>query len=169
MIKKLLLSGMLFLATTAFAKDSYQINPAVQPPTSPGIPSAATGHWRSSLVIGFELQMVVGQYYVSQGWGVATCGTLLRVDAAVPKVNPNESVHGRVNYFDANAGAVPTGVPFNMIKVFRPGLVGTFTLNSYDPSTDTISVTFTSTNGPNGTFTLYRDLLMPKLVPLNPC
>ena len=131
------------------------------------VPTSATGFWKSNAVYGFEFSLAVGKYYVNQ-YGFPTCGMTIRLDAAVPL--PNESVHGRAYLFKSSGEPINYNLPMVLRRVTRPGLLGFVTINSYNPSTDTLTVTTNLYNGgPSGTYTMYRDVLAPFITAVPPC
>jgi len=134
-----------------------------------GVSANATGYWRTSAAPGFEIILVSGRYYYNQ-YGFPTCGMVLRVDAAVPKTVPNESIYGRAQRIESNGTAIPYGTVMNLLKPFKPGLVGTISVDYYDAFTDTLSITVTSSGGgPNGSFLMYRNPLAAFIVSMPPC
>ena len=169
-IKMVLGAALLLLSGFVSAANEYKPQPMVIIPPSVGITANATGYWRSALVLGFEFSLVSGRYYVNQ-FSLPTCGMVLRVDAAVPRINPSDSLYGRAQKFDSNGAAIPYGTTMNLLKVYRPGLVGTIRVDSYDALSDTLTVTVTSSvpGAPNGTFIMYRDQVAPFIVSMPPC
>ena len=169
-IKMILGAALLLLSGIVSAAAEYKPQLMVVLPPSVGITANATGYWRSSNVIGFEFALVSGRYYVNQ-YQFPTCGMVLRIDAAVPRTNPSDSLYGRAQQFDPNGAAIPFGTTLNLLKVYRPGLVGTIRVDSYDAPSDTLTVTVTSSvpGAPNGTFVMYRDQIAPFVVSMPPC
>lgn len=169
-IKMVLGAALLLLSGLASAANEYKPQPVVIIPSSAGISANATGYWRSAFVIGFEFALVSGRYYINQ-YQLPTCGMVLRIDAAVPRINPSDSLYGRAQKFDPNGAPIPYGTTMNLLKVYRPGLVGTIRVDSYDAASDTLTVTVTSpvTGAPNGTFVMYRDQVAPFIVSMPPC
>ena len=167
---KQLVTGALLLAVSTFGlATGYATKPPIYLTPNVGVSANATGYWRNSNVIGFEFSLVSGRYYVNQ-YSLPTCGMVLRIDAAIPKQVPNDSFYGRAQAFDSTGAAIPYGQTLNLVKVYRPGLVGTIRIDSYDAATDTLVVTVTSGGGgPNGTFTMYRDSIAPFTVSMPPC
>jgi len=134
-----------------------------------GVSSSATGYWRTSVVPGFEFHLVSGRYYIG-AYDLPTCGMVLRIDAAVPKTFPNESIYGRAQWINPNGDPIPYGTTVNLLKPSKPGLVGTIRVDAYDAVTDTLTVTVTSSGGgPNGTFYMYRNPIAPFTVSMPPC
>lgn len=171
-IKMIVGAALLLLSGFVSAATEYKPQPVVILPPSPGlgVSANATGYWRSSLVIGFEFALVSGRYYINQ-YALPTCGMVLRIDAAVPRSNPSDSLYGRAQSFDPNGHPILYGTTLNLLKVYRPGLVGTIRVDSYDALSDTLTVTVTSsvTGAPNGTFIMYRDQVAPFIVSMPPC
>lgn len=166
-IKVVCASVLAFASLTAVAKQVYVTLPPVQ--TTSVVPADASGNWYSAQVYGLKFSIVAGSYYASlPSAGLANCGKILKVTGSVPR---NAAVpywqYAEGSATDSNNVGIPYGTTFNLLT--RQSLAGTMSITSYDPVNNYLTVQLaTSSTGPNGTFILNRDPLVPYVATIVP-
>ena len=166
LIKVICASVLVFASLTAVAKPVYVSLPPVQ--TTSVVPADASGYWYSS-TYGLKFSVVAGSYFASlPSAGLANCGKILKVTGSIPRnaaVPYWQYVEGSAT--DSNNVGIAYGTPFNLLT--RQSLAGTISITAYDPVNDYLTVQVsTSSTGPNGTYTLSRDPLVPRVAAIVP-
>lgn len=172
MVKRSLVAALaLFASSSLLAKEPVDMNALTDPPNGTFLTELApeaSGYWRPLNSVGVKMSLTVGYYFVEATWAGQTCGAHMKAIVALPKAsNQNDVQYGEAEIFNASGLGATLNTPYNLLTS-RYGYLGTISFVSYDPFQDRLTITLSTNNGPNGTYTLVRDL-GPLIAPRNPC